>query len=85
MGDYSKALSNYEKALEIRAQSLPPNHPDLGASYNNIGSVCDSMGDYSKARSCFKRAVEIRQSSLPPNHPHLQLYRKQLEDVEKKL
>ena len=37
MGEYSKALSSHEKALEIRQQSLPPNHPDLASSYNNIG------------------------------------------------
>ena len=40
MGEYSKALSYYEKSLEIKQQSLPPNHPDLAASYNNIGEVC---------------------------------------------
>ena len=28
----------HEKALEIRQQSLPPNHPDLATSYNNIGN-----------------------------------------------
>ena len=38
MGDYSKALSSHEKALAIRQQSLPPNHPDLASSYNNIGN-----------------------------------------------
>ena len=38
MGDYPKALSSYEKALAIRQQSLPPNHPDLASSYNNIGN-----------------------------------------------
>ena len=38
MGEYPKALSYYEKALAIRQQSLPSNHPDLAASYNNIGN-----------------------------------------------
>jgi tetratricopeptide (TPR) repeat protein len=28
-GEYSKALSYHEKALKIRQQSLPPNHPQL--------------------------------------------------------
>jgi hypothetical protein len=39
MDEYSKALSSHEKALEIRQQSLPSNHPDLVLSYNNIGLV----------------------------------------------
>ena len=79
MGEYSKALSYYEKALEIQQQSLPPNHPDLAEFYNNIGSVYDSMGEYSKALLSYEKALEIQQQSLPPNHPRfgffLQQYR----------
>jgi tetratricopeptide (TPR) repeat protein len=60
MGEYSKALSFDERALKIRQQSLPPNHPDLTASYNNIGLVYDKMGDYSKALSSHEKALEIR-------------------------
>ncbi|CAF2225424.1 unnamed protein product, partial [Rotaria magnacalcarata] len=37
MGDYSKALEYFEKSLKISEISLPPNHPDLAYSYNNIG------------------------------------------------
>ena len=39
MGEYSKALSSYERSLEIRKVALPPNHPELVTSYNNIGLV----------------------------------------------
>ena len=66
-----KHFLSYEKALEIRQQSLPSNHPDLASSYNNIGIVYDSMGEYSKALSSYEKALEIRQQSLPPNHPDL--------------
>ena len=38
-GKYTDAVRTYEKALEIRQKTLPPNHPDLATSYNNIG-VC---------------------------------------------
>ena len=74
MGDYPKALSSYEKALAIKQQSLPSNHPDLGAwvTYNNIGTVYENMADYTKARSFYERAVNIGQQSLPANHPNLQ-------------
>jgi tetratricopeptide (TPR) repeat protein len=85
MGEYSKALSSHEKALEIQQQSLPPNHPSLAASYNSIGKVYYSMGEYSKARSSYERAVNIGQQSLPSNHPHLQMYRRNLDIVKKKL
>ncbi|CAF3796830.1 unnamed protein product [Adineta steineri] len=85
VGDYPKALSNYEKALAIRQQSLPSNHPDLGGSYNNIGLVYENMGNYAKAHSFYERAVQIAEQSLPANHPDLQMYRKNLENIKKKL
>ncbi len=81
MDGYTKALSYYEKALEIRQIALPPNHPDLATSYNNTGSMYNKMGDYSKAFSYFERARDIWQRSLPPNH-HV---RESIEIVKKKL
>jgi tetratricopeptide (TPR) repeat protein len=86
MGDYSKALSSHEKAIKIREKTLPPNHPDLSISYNNIGSVNDEMGNYSIALSFYKRAVDdIGQRSLPGNHPDLRLYKKNTKTVKAKM
>ncbi|CAF4280243.1 unnamed protein product, partial [Rotaria sordida] len=59
MGEYSKALSSYERSLEIRKIALPPNHPDLATSYNNIGMVYSHMGEYSKALSSHEQSLEI--------------------------
>ncbi|CAF3673503.1 unnamed protein product [Rotaria sordida] len=69
MGEYAKALSSYERSLEIQKVALPPNHPDLAASYNNIGLVYNNMGEYSKALSSYERSLEIQKIALPPNHP----------------
>jgi tetratricopeptide (TPR) repeat protein len=71
IGDYQKAITFYEKDLEIIQKSLPPNHPRLAMSYNNIGIAYISMGEYSKALSSHEKALEIQQQSLPPNHPAL--------------
>ncbi|CAF4264442.1 unnamed protein product, partial [Rotaria sordida] len=71
MGEYLKALSSYERALEIQKIALPSNHPDLATSYNNIGLVYDNMGEYSNALSSYERSLEIRKIALPPNHPDL--------------
>ncbi|CAF3287348.1 unnamed protein product [Rotaria sp. Silwood2] len=71
MGEYSKALSSYERSLEIQKIALPPNHPDLATSYNNIGNVYNNMGEYSKALSSYERSLEIKKIALPPNHPSL--------------
>ena len=48
MGEYSKALSYYEQALEILQKTLPANHPDLATSYNNIGLVYDTWASTPK-------------------------------------
>jgi tetratricopeptide (TPR) repeat protein len=85
MNEFPKALSSYEKSLEIKQKSLPPNHPDLAGSYNNIGAMYNNMGNYLKACSFYERALEIGQHSLPSNHPNLQLWRKNLENVKRKL
>ena len=85
MGEYSKALSYYEKDLEISQKSLPPNHPDLAMSCYNIGGLYEKMSEYRKAESFYKRAVNIGQKSLPSNHPDLKDYRESLEDIIKKL
>ncbi|CAF3583222.1 unnamed protein product [Rotaria sp. Silwood1] len=71
MNKYSKALSSYERSLEIRKVALPPNHPDLATSYNSIGNVYRNKGDNSQALSWYQQAIEIRKLALPANHPDL--------------
>ncbi|CAF0997694.1 unnamed protein product [Adineta steineri] len=83
--DYTKALSCHEKAFAIRQQSLHSNHPDLAQSYNKIGLVDEKMGNYSKAHLFFECAVQIGQQLLPTDHRSLQRWRKDLENIKKKL
>ncbi|CAF3097860.1 unnamed protein product [Rotaria sp. Silwood2] len=71
LGEYSKAIKFYERALDIKEKTVPQNLPDLAASYNNIGMVYDNMGEYSKALSYYEKDLEISQRTLPPNHPSL--------------
>ncbi|CAF1179378.1 unnamed protein product [Adineta steineri] len=70
-GEYEEALLSHEKALKIRQQLLPSNHPHLGDSYNRIGAVYYSMGDYPKALSSHEKGIAIREQSLPSNYLHL--------------
>jgi len=39
MGEYSKALSYYEKAQQILQKSLPPTHPHIAIVNNSIENV----------------------------------------------
>jgi tetratricopeptide (TPR) repeat protein len=70
-GQYTEAITYYEKSQEINQKSLPENHPNLASSYSSIGSVYRNMGEYSKALSSHKKALEIYQKTLPANHPLL--------------
>ncbi|CAF0898807.1 unnamed protein product [Didymodactylos carnosus] len=70
-GDYEKALKSYEKSLEIKLISLPPNHPSIATTYNNIGLVYDNQGDYEKALKSYEKSLEIKLISLLPNHPDI--------------
>ncbi|CAF4312163.1 unnamed protein product, partial [Rotaria sordida] len=85
MGDYSKALEFYEKDLEITKKALPPNHPDLAYSYNNIGLAYFGKGDYSKALSFLEKALAIRQKSLPSTHPLIKATKDNIDHVKKKM
>jgi Tfp pilus assembly protein PilF len=67
-GEYKEALELHEKSLQVRQQTLSPNHLHLAMSYNNIGVAYRSMGEYPKALSSYKKALEIKQQSLPSNH-----------------
>ncbi|CAF4194500.1 unnamed protein product [Rotaria sordida] len=71
LGQYNEAIEFYQKSLNIKEKTLPPNDIGLAWSYNNIGSVYYSMGEYSKALSSYERSLEIRKIALPPNHPDL--------------
>jgi tetratricopeptide (TPR) repeat protein len=68
-GEYKEALIFNEKALKIRQQLLPPNHPDLAKTYGNIGILYQSTGEYSKALSYHEKTLEIQKQLLPSNHP----------------
>jgi tetratricopeptide (TPR) repeat protein len=71
MGQYSMALSSFEKTLEIKRKYYPPNDSSLAITYNNIGMVQNSMGNFASAQSYYERAIEIWQNTLPPDHPSL--------------
>ncbi|CAF3969121.1 unnamed protein product [Rotaria sp. Silwood1] len=71
MGEYSKALSWYERSLEIYKIAFPANHPQLAILYVNTGVIYYTMGEYSKALSSHETALAINEKMLPPNHPTL--------------
>ncbi|CAM4835114.1 unnamed protein product [Rotaria magnacalcarata] len=47
---------------------LPPDHPDLGISYNNIGITHHCLGHYDLALDHYNRSLKIKLKSLPSQH-----------------
>ena len=48
---------------------LGETHPDVAASYNNIGLAYYSLGDYDKALEYYNKALGIQLNVLGENHP----------------
>ena len=47
------------KALDIQEKALPEGHPNLAASYNNVGGTYGDLGDHSKALEFKLKALAI--------------------------
>lgn len=59
LGDYEKAGESYKQALRIRIAALPANHPDLAASYMNMGATLHQLDRNEEARTHLLKAEAI--------------------------
>ena len=60
-------MKYHERAVGIRQQTLGAQHPDVGSSYNNLGTLLGVQGDLRKAMEYHERALAIRQQTLGLN------------------
>ena len=70
-----KSVGNDQKALEIqlKAYEQSPNHPNIAASYNNLGLAYADKGEYEQAINYLKQALKIYEKAYEqsPNHPNI--------------
>jgi tetratricopeptide (TPR) repeat protein len=59
------------KYFNMLLKSLPSDHPDIAAVYNNIGAVHHKKDELNLALKNYEIAYEIRRKRLTPNHPHI--------------
>lgn len=57
--------------MTIREKLLPLNHPDIGLSYNKIGSIHYCLGQYELALKYHNQSIKIKLESLPCQHPQI--------------
>src|SRR6185503_19523521 len=70
-GKYDEAESLYRQSLALNEATLGPDHPEVGASLNNLAALCEARGNYAEANRLFQRAITIKEKLLPPDHPSL--------------
>ncbi|CAF1212100.1 unnamed protein product [Adineta steineri] len=59
------------KYFNMLLKSLPHDHPDIAAVYNNIGLVHMRRDELNLALKNYEIAYAMRRKQLPSNHPHI--------------
>ncbi len=68
-GRYTEAEGLLEQALAIGESALGPEHPEVAASLNRLGSTRWDQGRYAEAQAIHERALAIRERALGSDHP----------------
>lgn len=68
-GDAEGARIPARRALALREQLLPPDHPELGASLSNAALIMREIGYLLTAREMMERALSIFERSQGPDDP----------------
>jgi len=58
----------YQRAMQIREQTLGPDHLDVASSLNELAGLYLDQGQYVRAEPLFQRALQIREQTLGPDH-----------------
>ena len=70
-GNDAEALSDYQRALDLRSQDAGPNHPDLVPLLEAIADLHSRARRFSDAIAALQRALDIGQGAYGPRSPAL--------------
>ncbi len=59
------------RALTIYENALPPDHPEIATTLDNLAQLYSKQGQNAQAKSLFQRALAIKEKSFPPDHPEI--------------
>jgi tetratricopeptide (TPR) repeat protein len=57
-GHYGDAMKSFEKAIQARMKSLPPDHPDIAVSMQRKAMAYFGLAAFNKAESCLEAAMK---------------------------
>jgi transcriptional regulator with XRE-family HTH domain len=66
---FGEAEPIYERVLQIREQTLGPDHPDMATALENLAELYSLKRRYVKAEPIYDRVLQIREQTLGPGHP----------------
>lgn len=70
-GDHVAARSAYERALVLRRQLFPPEHPELAWSISGLAAIDVEELAFVDAERRSREVLELRERALGPEHPDL--------------
>ena len=70
-GHHGDASQCYEEVLAFCKRVLPPDHPDIGSSMNNLAQSYSHLGRHRDALKLQEETLAFRKRVLPPDHPDI--------------
>lgn len=65
---YDTALAMFRRSLAIRTRVLPPDHPDIAWSLQNMGAYYHATARYDTAIAYYRKAIPMLQKTVGPDH-----------------
>jgi tetratricopeptide (TPR) repeat protein/CHAT domain-containing protein len=71
LGDFDKAKTFYQRAIDITGNDEEQDDPIFPTLLNNLGELYEAKGDYGEAKKVYEQAFEIRKKNFGPDHPEV--------------
>src|SRR5688500_12780216 len=82
LGRHQSAEQLWARVVEIREQTLAPNHLSLATALEHLADSCTARGKISQALELLQRAQAIREVTLGRDHSSLRVSRERVADLQ---
>ncbi len=82
MGRHTSAEQLWTRVVEIREQTLAPNHLSVATALEHLADACTARGKITQALALLQRAQTIREITLGKDHSSLRVSRERVADLQ---
>lgn len=82
LGRHQSAEQLWKRVVEIREQTLAPNHLSVATALEHLADACTARGKISQALELLERAQGIREVTLGREHSSLRVSRERVADLQ---